>query len=106
MKTYAFLLLFVISLTLAGCTRVIQQGETKTVVVQQSINELELEPVPGTVNDVWIEPMVSTIWVPGQIQGNYYRKGHTTIIEPRRKKFQKVQFPNYDGKYPPAPSSK
>ena len=56
MKANAWGVIVVVSTAFSACSWVVQKGETKTVVVRQSINELELEPVPGTVNDTWVEP--------------------------------------------------
>ncbi|HQH26212.1 MAG TPA: hypothetical protein PLP17_02360 [Oligoflexia bacterium] len=92
---------------LIGCSKAVQQGETQTVVVRETVNELEKETVPGTVNEVWVEPMTSIIDVPGAIdpKGVYYRAPHRTIVEIRPYKFQKVQYPDFNGKYP-APESR
>ena len=76
------------------------EAETETVVLRQTVNELEREPVPGTVNDLWVEPMHDRVCPPGQIDpsGMYYRKSHCTIAEIRRGKYQQVQYPDdHDG---------
>ena len=73
---------------------------TETVVLRQTVNELEREPVPGTVTEAWVEPMIDTVCQPGQIDpsGTYYRKGHCTIAEVRRGKYQQVEYPDdHDG---------
>jgi hypothetical protein len=98
MKGYLGLLL--LGFLAMGCTKAVQYGETKTVVLRQTINELEKERVPGTVNDVWVEQMHDTVTVPGALHGVYYRKTHRTVVEIRPGKFQKVQYPNADGSYP------
>ncbi len=93
----------ILLLVLAGCSRTVQQsGSTSTVVIKQAINELEKEPVPGTVDDVWTEPMYDMVQVPGQIDqhGVYYRLPHRELVEIRPGKYQRVQFPAYDGTYP------
>jgi hypothetical protein len=71
-------------------------------VVREVVNELEKEPVPGTVEDVYVEPMYDTVRVPGQLDPNgvYYRPSHKTIYEIRPGKFQPVQYPDYNGQYP------
>lgn len=59
---------------------------------------IEENPVPGTVQGAWTEPMADTIRVPGQIDptNTYYRLPHNTVVEVRPGKFQEVQYP--DGK--------
>ncbi len=80
---------------LVGCAKTAKQAETVTVVVQQSMNELERDPVPGTVNDVWVEPMIDTVRVPGQLdpKGTYYRPSHYSVVQIRPGRFQQVQYP-------------
>lgn len=84
-----------------GCSASSAGGETKTVVVRQTINELQKEPVPGTVNQVYIEPMYHCGRVPAQLdpRGIYYRPSHKTCSIIRPGKFQKVQFPDANGNY-------
>lgn len=74
-------------------------GNVSTVIVRQPINELEREPVPGTVNDVWAETMIDTVRVPGQLDptGTYYRPSHNTLVEIRPGRYQKVQYPDEYG---------
>lgn len=52
-------------------------------------------PIPGTVNREWAEPMVDQVRVPGQLdpEGNYYRPSHDAIVEIRPKRYQQVEFP-------------
>jgi hypothetical protein len=73
----------------------------KTVVVQKYINDLEREPVPGTVHGPWAEAMYQDVSVPGQIdaKGVYYRLPHRTIVEIRQEKYQRAQYPDADGVY-------
>ena len=101
------ILAMIVVLSFTACTKTVEGGQTQTVVVRETVNELEKEPVPGTVNEVWIEPMRSVIDVPGAIdpKGVYYRAAHRTIVETRPGKFQKVQYPDYNGQYP-APESR
>ena len=91
-------------LNLGACsttTQVIQGGEVTTVVMRETVNELEKEPVPGTVNEVWAEEMYDQVCVPGSLDPNatYYRKGHCTLVEVRKEKYQLIEYPDYDGKY-------
>ena len=74
----------------------LRSGNVSTVVIRQPINELEREVVPGTVNDLWVEPMIDQVRVPGQIdaKGVYYRPSHNTLAEIRHGRFQKVQYPD------------
>lgn len=87
--------------TFVACTSSAQQGVTKTVVVREATNELEKDPVPGTQSDVWVEPMYEQVRVPAAIDphGVYYRPSHNTLIEVRPGKYQRVQYPDYDGNY-------
>ena len=66
------------------------------MVIQQPINELEREVVPGTVDDVWVEPMIDSVRMPAQLdpKGTYYRPSHNTLAEIRPGRFQKVQYPD------------
>ena len=106
--TIAFLSLTFIAI---GCTQAMSSPEasnSKSVVVREVVNELELEPVPGTVNDVWVEPMYSEVEVPGSIDksGVYYRMPHRTYYETVPGKFQKVEYPDFDGNYSSPPRGK
>ena len=62
---------------------------------QAHINELERVPVPGTVSDVWVEPMIETIRVPAKIapDGVSYRDGHNEVVQIRPGRFQQVEYP-------------
>lgn len=103
-KKSAVRIVSVICLTglLSACsskTPVATRGEITTVVVRQPINELEREPVPGTVDDVWVEPMYDHVAIPAQLSpdGNTFRPAHNMIVEIRPGRFQKVQYPDeYD----------
>ncbi len=103
-KNSVLKILAVISLSgfLSACsskTPVATRGEISTVVVRQPINELEREPVPGTVDDVWVEPMYDVTAIPAQLSpdGNTFRPAHNMIVEIRPGRFQKVQYPDeYD----------
>lgn len=73
----------------------------QTVVVQKYVNDLEREPVPGTVHGPWAETMYQDTFIPGQIdqKGVYYRLPHRTIVEIRQEKYQRAQYPDQDGVY-------
>lgn len=51
--------------------------------------------VPGTVNKLWSEPMYNQVEIPAQLDSNgiYYRPAHNTIVEIRKDKYQKTEFP-------------
>lgn len=91
----------IIILVLSACSRQVQVGTSKTVVMRQTINELEKEPVPGTHEEPWQEALYDTVKVPGAIdpKGLYYRPTHNTIYEIRHEKYQRVQYPERDGSY-------
>ena len=88
-------LLGLMALVATGCSAS-RGGQVTTSVVRQEISELERDPVPGTVNDIWAEPMIDTVKVPGQIDARrtYYRKAHTVPAEIRPGRFQLVEYPN------------
>jgi hypothetical protein len=100
MKIGNLLFLSVLSVILAGCSSQLRSsnGVVSTVVLKQDINELEREAVPGTVNEIWAEPMYDTVEIPGQLDpsGMYYRKPHRTVVEIRQEKYQKVEYPSGD----------
>ncbi len=98
-------LAIVVASGMIACTSSVQRGTTKNVVVREVVNELEKEPVPGTVDDVWVEPMRDTVRVPAQLdpKGVYYRPSHKTVVEIRPGKFQPVQYPDFNGQYPRPP---
>ncbi|HMO19056.1 MAG TPA: hypothetical protein PKA63_13195 [Oligoflexia bacterium] len=74
---------------------------SRTVVLHQYGNELEREPVPGTVHGPWAEAMYQDVEVPGAIdkKGVYYRPPHRTVVEVRKEKYQRAQYPDADGVY-------
>lgn len=76
------------------------KGE-KTVIVQQYVNDLERENVPGTVYGPWAETMQQDVEVPGGLdpKAMYYRMPHRAIVEIRQEKFQRAQYPDADGVY-------
>lgn len=84
-------ILIILSLIFTSC------GSTKKAIpLQGEIIQVQENPVPGTVNKVWIEPMYDTPRIPGQLDptGTYYRLPHRSVIEVREHKFQKVEFPS------------
>ena len=89
-------------LGLFGCAHNIQRGETKTIIVRETANELDKQPVPGTQTEPWVEPMPEVVRTPAAIdrKGVYFRPAHNEIVEVRPEKFQKVEYPDFDGKYP------
>lgn len=100
-QTKRFLLLGAICFISTACTKSMQVGTTKTVIARQTVNELERERVPGTVTEPWVETMYDTVSVPGAIdkKGIYYRLPHKTVYEIRPGKYQKVQYPDREGRY-------
>lgn len=86
---------------LVGCASSSGRG-TGYAVKHDAINELEKDPVPGTVTDVWAEPMYDTVRVPGQIdrKGVYYRASSNQLVRIRPGRFQQVQYPETE---PPPP---
>jgi hypothetical protein len=91
-------------LTLTACSGVSSRGTTLTTIQRAPINELQRDPVPGTVNDVWVEPMYDTIRVPGRLDPKnvYYRKAHNELVEIRPGRFQLQQYPDEDSGSPEA----
>ena len=90
------------ALCLSACGKTMVHGsDPQTIVMHETVNELEKEEVPGTQHDVWIEPMTDYVCYPGAIDPKnvYYRKAHCTLVEIRPNKFQKVQYPNGQGHY-------
>lgn len=96
MKKY---ILIFLCLTTASCSVFHKTEKTQTVILRPDINELELDTVPGTVNDVWSEPMYDTIRVPGKLdpKGVYYRKAHNTVVEVRQGQYQMQEYPEDQG---------
>ena len=102
MKLIKGLICIGLSLNLSACGLLwgSTRGE-KTVVVKQYVNDLEREPVPGTVHGPWAETMNQDVNVPGAIdpRGVYYRMPHRAIVEIRQEKYQRAQYPDADGMY-------
>ena len=80
----------------AGCSSERGARPPSTVVVRESMNELERDRVPGTVDDVWAESMYDTVRVPGQLDPHnmVYRKAHNELVEIRPGRHQLVEYPN------------
>lgn len=78
---------------LAGCSS--QPTPPAPPELNSVVAAIDENPVPGTVNGAWVEPMYDTVRVPGQLdpKGTYYRMPHNTVVEIRRGKFQRVEFP-------------
>ena len=85
-----------VAVLVVGCSESRGAKPPSTMVVRQAMNELERDRVPGTVDDVWAEPMYDTVKVPGQLdrKGIYYRKAHKTLVEIRPGRYQLQEFPN------------
>ncbi len=78
---------------LIGCS---SSSNLKSVIEQPVVVELQENAVPGTVNDVWEEPMHDTVRVPAQLDptGTYFRPNHQTVVEIYPGRVQPVQYPN------------
>ena len=79
-----------------ACSSSHRTEKVTNIVIRPDINELEKEHVPGTVDDVWVEPMYDTVKVPGTIdpKGMYFRKGHRAVIQVRQGKYQMQEYPD------------
>lgn len=93
------ILIFGISFLLIGCSNFFSSkssGESVTLSPNNNITELQKDPVPGTVNGYWVEPMYDTVEVPGQLdpKATYYRSRHRTVGEVRPGRYQRVEFPD------------
>ena len=57
--------------------------------------DVQENSVPGTVQEVYIEPMVDQVQVPGRLDPNgvYYIPPHQEVVEIRRDKYQLIQYP-------------
>lgn len=80
-------------LCLFACRGAPPEPTPETVV--REVDAVE-NPVPGTVNDVWVEPMYDVVEMPGQIDptNTYYRARHQTIVEIRPGRYQKLEYPD------------
>lgn len=83
------LIVLVLLISFVACSTSRRKQPEKIVV------EVQEAAIPGTVTEVWEEPIVDTVRVPGQIdpQGNYYRAPHSTIVEIYPGRVQEVQYP-------------
>jgi hypothetical protein len=96
------LILALIPLSFSACGLLWSNAPSeKTVIIEQYVNDLEREPVPGTVHGPWAETMVQDIEVPGTIDSKqvYYRMPHRAIVEIRHEKYQRAQYPDADKIY-------
>ena len=78
-----------------SATKKVHTGTVQTAVSQQTINELQQDPVPGTHLQPWQETYYDYVSVPGAIdpKGLYYRSSHKTVYEIRPGKHQRVEYP-------------
>ena len=65
----------------------------KVIVIEADEN-----PVPGTVQSVYVEEHRDVVVVPGQVDetNTYYRAPHKTVYEVRPGRVQPVQYPEED----------
>ncbi len=80
--------------SLSSCAPIEQPAPIK-IIKQERIIAQE-NPVPGTVEEEYVEKMLDTVEVPGQLDptGTYYRKPHKTIYEIRPGRYQQLEYPN------------
>lgn len=92
MKHLTIFTMCVLSLGMVGC---VTMGQQKKPLPEKQVVELYENPVPGTVDTIWEEPMYDTVRIPGQIDphGTYYRLPHRNVVEIRPGRVQQVQFP-------------
>lgn len=88
MKRFCFIFLLFF-LGFSSCVR-----EQPRVIIQK-VNVQE-NPVPGTVDEDWVEPMYDTVKVPGQLDptGTYYRPAHNTVVEIYHERYREVEYPD------------
>lgn len=92
MKHLTFVIISIFCLGTVGCT---STGFRKKPLPEKQVVEAYENPVPGTVDTIWEEPMYDTVRIPGQIDphGTYYRLPHRNVVEIRPGRAQQVQFP-------------
>lgn len=85
---FSFLLLSFSSCTSKKTPEIIP---VRKVIKREYITAQE-NPIPGTEDRTWVEPMRDRVKVPGQLdpQGNYYRLPHSTYYEIRPGRYQEV----------------
>ncbi len=51
-------------------------------------------PIPGTVEQNWVEPMPDVVKVPGGLDptGTYYLPEHNEVVEIRPGRFEKMEY--------------
>ena len=86
---YKVLLAMTVCFSFVACSSQAPKAPQKIYIQAQE------NAVPGTVTDVWQEPVRNTVRVPGQIDpsGVYYRAPHQTVVEIYPGRVQEVQFP-------------
>lgn len=64
--------------------------------------EVPENPVPGTVNTLWAEPMYDTVRIPAGLDptATYYRLPHNTVLEIRSEKYQQLEYPDDSAQEP------
>ena len=69
-------LLPIVLLTLSGCSSSSRSAPSEVHVIKS----------PGTVEEIWEEPMVDVVDVPPGLdpEGHYYRPGHQEVVEIRQ----------------------
>lgn len=83
--------------TLAGCSTSPRPAVVSEAPLQAaSVQNVQDNPVPGTVTEDWEEPMYDQVKIPGQLDptATYYRNPHSTVVEIRSGRYQEVQFPD------------
>ena len=92
MKGKSNIQILAVSALLVGLTACV-----KPVPPERIVREVEIEEnkVPGTIDEVWVEPMFDVTRVPGKLdpKGTYYRAEHKTVVEIRPGKYQVQEFP-------------
>ena len=66
-----------------------------TIVLPPPSPRVALEdPVPGTVNGAWVEPMNDAVKVPSRLDptGTYYLPEHEEIVEVRDGRFREATY--------------
>ena len=92
---YLGLALILVIFTCSACVGKSKKTVATAVTITEPMVELDKETVPGTVDDVWVEPMYDHIRVPAKIDPNgvYYRPSHRSLFEIRPGRYQHVEYP-------------
>ncbi len=94
MRTSGFTILaLTLSVLVSGCSK--QEIPAPIKIIKKQRLVAQENPVPGTVDEAWVEKMHDTVKIPGQLDptGTYYRLPHKTIYEIRPGRYQEVQYP-------------